>query len=815
LLSLALVGSLRGEGQGPAAGPAAAAPAGASSQQALINQYCVACHNDKVKSGGLTLTGLNLDDLDQHGEVTEKVIRKLRGGLMPPAGAKRPDAQSAAAFVSWLENRIDAAATDPAAGRVPLRRLNRREYQNAVRDLLGLTIDAKKLLPDDNVKGHFDNNAGALQVSPNFVDQYVYAARAVAIEAIGNPKAPPITTTYGDPANMVISLPPSGAPGTGRQQHRLEGMPFGTRGGFVAEHNFPADGEYELTIGDMALAREVPRMEFENTVVALLDGKEFYRTTIGGEQDHKAIDQRLDPAVEEINGRLRKIRFHATAGQHTVAITFVHRTFAESDERTRTSALEGGQERIQAVHALEIRGPLTVTGISQSPSRARIFICQPAGARDEAACALRIVENLARRAFRRPVGAEDVNPLMAFYKAGYATGGFDGGVRDAVSAVLASPHFLYRAEGGDGTSGVRTLTDLELASRLSFFLWSSLPDDELVKLAAESRLSRPDVLTAQVTRMLADPKARSISEDFAFQWLHVAKLDEITPDRGQFPHASGLLDMRALLKEELALFVDSVLRSDRGVMDLLTANHTFLNERLAMHYGIETVKGAHFRRVTLDAATPGGSARNGLLGKGAVLMMTAYPNRTSPVLRGAWILDRLLGTPPSDPPLDVPSLPENRRGQPAKTLRARLEEHRAKPTCFSCHGVMDPLGLALENFNAVGQFRNHDADTLGLIDTVGQLPDGTSITGPDDLRRAIVDRPDHQFVQALTENLMTYALGRTLDHRDMPTVRRIVRQAAADRYRFKSIVLGVVTSDAFRKREVAAGAAATQTASNR
>jgi hypothetical protein len=323
------------------------------------------------------------------------------------------------------------------------------------------------------------------------------------------------------------------------------------------------------------------------------------------------------------------------------------------------------------------------------------------------------------------------------------------------------------------------------------------------------------VLTAQVTRMLADPKARSISEDFAFQWLHVAKLDEITPDRGQFPHASGLLDMRALLKEELALFVDSVLRSDRGVMDLLTANHTFLNERLAMHYGIETVKGAHFRRVTLDAATPGGSARNGLLGKGAVLMMTAYPNRTSPVLRGAWILDRLLGTPPSDPPLDVPSLPENRRGQPAKTLRARLEEHRAKPTCFSCHGVMDPLGLALENFNAVGQFRNHDADTLGLIDTVGQLPDGTSITGPDDLRRAIVDRPDHQFVQALTENLMTYALGRTLDHRDMPTVRRIVRQAAADRYRFKSIVLGVVTSDAFRKREVAAGAAATQTASNR
>jgi hypothetical protein len=600
---------------------------------------------------------------------------------------------------------------------------------------------------------------------------------------------------------MVISLPPSGAPGTGRQQHRLEGMPFGTRGGFIVEHNFPADGDYELTIGDMALAREVPRMEFENTVIALLDGKEFYRTTIGGDADHKAIDQRLDPAVEEINGRLRKIRFKATAGQHKLAITFLHRSFAESDERVRTSALEGGQERIQAVHALQIRGPLSVTGMSLAGSRAKIFICQPKAAADEAPCAQKIVENLARRAFRRPVTAEDITPLMAFYKSGHARGGFDGGVRDALSAVLASPHFLYRAESGAGTGAIRTLTDLELASRLSFFLWGSLPDEELLTLATASRLSTPTVLTAQVSRMLTDARARSLSDDFAFQWLHVKKLDEITPDRGQFPHASGLLDVRGPLKQELRLFVDSVLRSDRSVNELLTADYTFLNERLAMHYGIETVKGAHFRRVTLPDTIPGNRARHGLLGKGAILMLTAYPNRTSPVLRGAWILDRLLGTPPSDPPLDVPALPENRRGQPATTLRARLEQHRANPTCFACHGVMDPLGLALENFNAVGQFRGHDSDTLGAIDTVGQLPDGTVIKGPDDLRRALVDRPDHQFVQALTENLMTYALGRSLDYRDMPAVRRIVRNAAADNYRFKSIVLGVIASDAFRKRE--------------
>ena len=737
--------------QGREQQPAASA---VTPQRALINQYCLGCHNDKAKIGGLSLNDFNPDAAGQHAEIAEKVIRKLRGGLMPPAGARRPEGKAAAEFVSFLETRIDAGATQAAAGRVPLRRLNRREYQYAVRDLLGLNIDATAWLPDDNVKGNFDNNAAALQVSPAFIDQYIYAARAVAVEAIGNLKAPAETITYGDVANMVISLPPDGADGSGRQQHHVEGLPFGTRGGFQIEHNFPADGEYELTIGDMALAREVPRMEFENTVIVLLDGREFYRTTIGGETDHKNIDQKLDPAVEEINGRLRKIRFKATAGQHKLAVTFLHRSFAESDERTRTVALEGGQERIQAAHALQIRGPLSVTGISQSPARAKIFICTPKTPREELACASRIAESLARRAFRRPVTAEDVNPLLQFYKAGSATGGFDGGIRDVVSAVLASPHFLYRAEATDAAGGTRTLNDLELASRLSFFLWSSLPDDDLLKAATDARLSNPDVLAAQVTRMLADPRAKSLADDFAFQWLHIAKLNEITPDRTQFPHASGLLDPRGMLKEELRLFLDSVLRSDRSVYELLTADYTFLNERLAMIYGIETVKGAHFRRVMLD-----NPARHGLLGKGAVLMMTAYPNRTSPVLRGAWILDRLLGTPPADPPLDVPSLPENRRGQPAKSLRARLEQHRANPTCFACHGVMDPLGLALENFNAVGQYRANDPDTLALIDTGGQLPDGTPVKGPDDLRRQLVERPDHQFVQALTENLMTYALG--------------------------------------------------------
>ena len=553
-----------------------------------------------------------------------------------------------------------------------LRRLNRREYANAIRDLLGFNIDAKALLPDDNVKGHFDNNAAALQVSPNFIDQYISAARAVALEAVGNPKAPAVTTTYGDVANMVISLPPAGAPGTGRQQHHIEGMPFGTRGGFIVEHNFPADGDYELTIGDMALAREVPRMEFENTVIALLDGKEFYRT----KYRRRSRPQGDRPAAGSRGRRNQRTAAEDPFSSHGQGSTnwrspSCSAASPKATSVSRTIALEGGQERIQAAHALQIRGPLSVTGMSASVSRGKIFICQPSASRDETSCANKIIENLARRAFRRPVTVEDLSPLMAFYKSGRATAGFEGGVRDALSAILASPHFLYRAESGDTAGGTRTLSDLELASRLSFFLWSSLPDEALLKLATESRLSSPDVLARQVSRMLADPRARSLSDDFAFQWLHIAKLDEITPDRGQFPHASGLLDPRGMFKEELRLFIDSVLRSDRSVLELLTADYTFLNERLAMHYGIETVKGSHFRRVTLED-----KARHGLLGKGAILMLTAYPNRTSPVLRGAWILDRLLGTPPSEPPLNVPTLPENKARSAGKNTAG---EARAAP----------------------------------------------------------------------------------------------------------------------------------------
>jgi hypothetical protein len=760
----------------------------------VIRHYCFDCHDSAEEAGGRAFDKLSPDRIAENAETWEAAIRKLRGGLMPPAGQPRPDGKTTAELATWLETKIDSGTEQAEPGRVALHRLNRREYAHAVRDLLALDVDPAALLPEDNVKGRFDNDADALQVSPSFVTQYIDAARAIAQQAVGDLDAPPIATTYGDPANMVISLPPQGAPGTGRQQHHVEGMPLGTRGGFVVEHDFPADGEYELTVGDMALAREVPRMEFENTVVVLLDGQEFYRTNIGGEADHKAIDQRLDPAVDEINGRLRKIHFMATAGQHKLAVTFVHRSFAESDERIRTIALEGGQERIQAAHALEIRGPLVVTGIGDSASRKKIFICRPSEG-PERPCATEIVTNLAERAFRRPVTNADIDPLMAFYDAGFKQGGFEQGVRDALSAVLASPQFIYRAESGKGAGAV-TLSDLELASRLSFFLWSSVPDEELLKLAEESRLHEPSVLAAQVKRMLADDRAKSLATDFAFQWLSLAKLDTIVPDRAQFPQASGLLDPRDLYKEELRLFIDSVLRSDQSVMQLLTADYTFLNERLAMLYGIENVKGARFRRVTLPD-----DSRYGLLGKGAIQMLTAYPNRTSPVLRGAWVIETILGAKRPVPPPKVPTLQDNKRGEPPKTLRARLELHRQNPTCYACHGVMDPLGFALENFSAVGQYRADDPDTHTPIDASGVLPDGTKVNGPGDLRRALAGHPE-QFVRAFTENLMTFALGRQTDYRDMPTVRAIVRAAAKDDYRFESLVRGIVSSDAFREREV-------------
>jgi mono/diheme cytochrome c family protein len=805
--AVALGAVLVGAGVSAAPASAAAAPPkgadtpptdSAHAHWSLIDRYCVECHNVTDWAGGVAFDSMSPNEIPADAKEWEAAIRKLRGGFMPPPNAKHhPDSQTVNGLISWLENTLDAAETQVDPGRIPLGRLNRREYRNAVRDLLDLDVNVAALLPADNrPKNGFDNTAVNLQVSPSFLDQYLNAARQVATQAVGNPKAPGVTVTYGPVADMVISLPPRGTPGEGTQQVYEEGMPFGTRGGISFEHIFPADGDYQLTIGDMALGRDVPRMEFKNTVIALLDGKEFYRTDIGGDADQKAIDQQQDPAVAAINARLRNIPFHATAGEHRIAVTFLHRSFAESDERFRDTALQGGQPRVQAVHALQIKGPLKVTGVSESRSRARIFTCYPSSPAEEEPCARRIIGTLAKRAFRRPVTDEDLRPLLAFYERGHANGGFDAGIRHALTAILASPYFLYRVEAGNQGNGPRTLSDLELASRMSFFIWSSIPDDELLDLASRSELSKPDVLAHQVSRMLADPKAKSLVNGFAFQWLNVSRLDEIVPDRALFPQASGVLDPRPMFREELALFLDSVLRSDQPVTNLLTANYTFLNEPLAALYGIDSVKGGQFRRVDLVDHPE----RDGLLGKGAILMLTANPDRNSPVLRGAWILERVLGTPPDTPPPNVAALPETGRGKRALTMRERMAQHSVNPSCHACHGVMDPLGFTLENFDTVGQYRVRDPNSHNVIDTSGAMPDGQHLSGPADLRRALAARGE-DFVETLTEKLLGYALGRNIEFYDMPTVRRIVRQAGADHNTFSSIVLQIVQSDEFRKRD--------------
>jgi hypothetical protein len=802
---------------------------GADQHWGMLKQYCSKCHNAEDWAGGVAFDTMTPEEIPEQAEVWEHAVRKLRGRLMPPPGNPQPDTATVRSFVSWMENTLDTAAVnqeDP--GRVALHRLNRKEYANAVWDLLRVKVDANTILPQDDRSDGFDNVANVLQVSPSFLDQYLSAARQISVEAVGEIPEHPSGVQY------VVKSPST-------QSFHLDGLPLGTRGGMVVEHYFPADGEYELNIGNLAVALWVYNMEFKNTLIATLDGKKFWQTDIGGEEDMKAIDQKQDPAVDAINKRLKGIRFKATAGLHKVAVTFLHRTFAESDDKLYQQIPGGGQDRILRLGNFEVKGPYSPTGISQTASRQKIFVCHPAAAAEEDACAEKIISTLAHEAFRRPVTEGDMKLLMKFYRDGRKQKDFDSGIREVVTAVLASPFFLYRAERSaelvatSNTTGSATATatsanatasaspagpagsgparsqaayrisDLELASRLSFFLWSTVPDDELLSLATANKLHDPQVLASQVHRMLADPRSITLSTNFAFQWLGLDRLAEIQPDPNIFPYAG---DPRPDYLTELKLFVDSIFREDHDVMDLLTANYTYVNERLALDYGINNVRGDQFRRVTLQD-----SNRWGLLGKGGILMATAYPNRTAPVLRGAWILERVTGTPPAAPPPAVPSLKENKTGEKAHTVRELMAQHRDKPACFACHGILDPLGFALENFDAVGIYRTKDRIAGTPIDASGELPDGTKINGPDDLRKALTANPN-QFVQTITEKLMTYATGRAVTYRDMPTVRAIVRDSAKDNYRFSAIVMRIINSDQFQKRSPASEAIAhkTQTA---
>jgi hypothetical protein len=755
---------------------------------AQVDQYCVECHNRDDLTADIAFDKLSPADVSREPEIFEAAIRKLRGHQMPPPGWDQPPAPLRAALVHWLEGTLDAAAdSDPNPGRIALHRLNRTEYANAIDDLFGLKIDVAALLPKDDESDGFDNVANVLKVSPSFLEQYIGAAAAVSEMAVGNPSAKLDSRVF------------YAEPGTNQNFHRA-GMPLGTRGGMLVEHFFPADGTYTVTLGGLARARYVEGLEYEHTLIVSIDGKQVYANTIGGPEDLANVDTRQAAAVAEINSRFERIRVPVTAGPHKVAATFVARTLAESDAVLQPFIPGGGEvgiiegeESPLKIERLQIDGPIDPTGVSDTPSRKKIFICRPASEAEELPCAQQIVAHLARRAFRRPVTDADLETPLQFFTSGREAGGFESGIRNAVMIVLASPEFLYRvgAPPSDRAPGSSyAVDDYELASRLSFFLWSRLPDEELLALAQDGTLHDDRVLAAQVQRMLADPRAESLVTNFAAQWLDVRGVADIQPDPVLFAEFNP--DLGDAFATELELFLKSVLLEDRSVLELLSSDTTFVNERLALHYGIGSVRGDAFRRIKLADEN-----RFGLLGKGGILMATSYPNRTAPVLRGAWILEAITGTPPAAPPPNVEAFPENEEGAAPRTVRERLEQHRENPSCKGCHGVMDPLGFALENFDAIGAWRTKDRETATAIDSSGQLADGTVVTGPKDLRAALLADPD-QFVQTLTIKLMTYGLGRGIEYYDMPAVRRAVREAARDGYKFSSLLTAIAQSEPFR-----------------
>jgi hypothetical protein len=737
------------------------------------------------------LDKLDIDRAAEHAETWEKVVRKLRGGMMPPQGMPRPAQAKIDGLITWLEASLDQAnAAHPEPGRSPLHRLNRTEYANAIRDLLALKVDVSELLPADDESNGFDNIAEVLRVSPSLLEAYLSASREVSSLAVGDPKTGPVSDSF--------RVPPDKA-----QAEHIEGLPLGTRGGILIHHNFPLDADYEFNV---ILLRNIvgylTGMEFPHQLEVSIDGVRVFLAPVGGEEDLKLLDTNLALAGDTLDARL-KTKVHVKAGPHDVAVSFLRRDSAESDEPlqpfTRELDLQN-MNGIPLIDHVQLTGPFNATGSGDTPSRRRIFVCTPASSKDEVPCARQILSTLARRAYRRPVTDADMETLLSFYQSGRNQGGgFETGIENALRLILASPKFLFRSEPDPArvaAGSVYHVSDLELASRLSFFLWSSIPDDELLNVAAQGKLKEPAVLDRQVRRMLADPKAEALVNNFAEQWLFLRNVQSVSPDESTFPNFDD--NLRQSFKQETELFFDSIVKEDRDVMDLLTANYTFVNERLAKHYGIPNVYGSQFRKVTLTADIAGNDARRGLLGQGSILSLTSVPTRTSPVIRGKWILENLMGTPPPPPPPNVPALKDQAQGGKVLSIRQLLEEHRKNAPCSTCHAVMDPLGFALENFNGVGEYRTKDAS--GPIDSSGQLADGTKIDGVVGLREALLKHPEY-IVGTLTEKMLTYALGRPLEYYDMPVVRGIVQSAARSDYRFSSLITGIVKSEPFEMKK--------------
>ena len=768
--------------------PAAGQPAG-TPERALLDRYCVTCHNDSLRTAELALDTLDPARVGDHPGVWEKVVGKLRAGMMPPAGRPRPDRAAADRLVAYLETELDrAAAADPDPGRsAALRRLNTTEYRNAIRDLLDLDVDVAALLPADDSSAGFDNvSLGGLD--PGRLERYLAAARKISRLAVGAPVRSPVADTFIVPSDL-------------NQTGHVDGMPFGTRGGARFDYNFPVDAEYELRVelGKSWNTNRIGGLREPHDVAILLDGAPVEVLTVAPAVRRPAATQSLYQRDDRPVDADLVVRAPVAAGPHTVGAAFVSQG-AELVERHRQPFLKvhitvGGDQRTQPnVYAITVTGPFDATGPGDTPSRRRIFTCRPADAAPaaERACAAEILGTLARRAYRRPATGADVDLLLGFYEDGRADGGFEQGIEMALRRLLVSPEFLLRVERDPaGADAPYRVSDLELASRLSFFLWSSLPDDELIETASRGALRDPAALEAQVRRMLADARSASLVTNFAAQWLYLRNLPAVSPDFIVFPDFDETL--RRALRRETELFFESVVREDRSVLDLIAADYTFVNERLARHYGMPGVAGSHFRRVPL----PPGGPRGGLLGHGSILAVTGYATRTSPVVRGKWVLENLLGTPPPPPPPNVPPLDEAKSAA-ALSMRERMEEHRRNPVCAACHALMDPVGLSLENFDAIGRWRTLTAG-LAPIDASGGLPDGTAFDGVAGLRQAVLDRSD-QFVRTLVDKLLTYALGRATEHYDAPAVRAVERAAATGGYRFSDLVLGIVNSIPFQMR---------------
>ena len=786
--------------------PIPAAPQ-SSAHQAVLNRYCITCHNEKLRTANLLLDKADIVNVAADAPVWEKVVRKLRAGAMPPEGMPRPDPATYNSFATYLETELDrASAANPNPGRTAVHRLNRAEYANAIRDLLALEIEGGALLPPDESAYGFDNIAAVLSVSPLLLERYLTAARTISRRAIGDPDARPVFETY--EVHKFL-----------RQDDRMsEDLPFGSRGGIAFRHYFPQDGEYVIKIRLQKEARERIRGLHEpHQIDVRVDGERVTLFTVGSEDFGKPapifslgtlVGDPEREKYERFADEALEIRFPAKTGTRVVGISFVNQfvipegplyyingrpDYLPSLSLSDRIENRGGPPEVQSV---AIGGPYDAKGLGETPSRSKVFECRPVGSDDEAACAKKILSTLSRRAYRRPVAEEDLEPLLSFYKAGQGDAGFDEGIRRALEAILVSPEFLFRIESdpvpssGIAPGAAYLVSDIDLASRLAFFLWSSIPDDELLDLSERGNLRDPGVLEQQVQRMLRDPRSQAFVNNFASEWLSLRALATAKPDQNVFSDFDE--NLRDAFRREAELFFESIMREDRSVLEFLDADYTFLNNRLAEHYQIPGVYGSHFRRVQLSDGK-----RGGLLGQGAILTATSYDNRTSPVTRGKWVLENLLGTPPPPPPPNVPFLKEQSAGDKILTMRERMEQHRANPVCASCHKLMDPLGFALENFDGIGKWRTAEGGTP--IDPSGVLPDGTMFQGPAELRKALLTKREG-FVTTVTEKLLTYALGRGLEYYDAPAVRKITREAAPNEHRWSSLILGIVRSTPFQKR---------------